>query len=200
MASDLLHPLNRAVKREDAFEVRRLLDAGCDVHACDSRGVAPVLIAADRGNTNVLRPLLDAGADPNTPWPGGWTPLVRAAFAGSRGAVALLLDRGAEPWVQMEVDNRQSVAGLTPVLARTYWDHRTARACRERRSQRPSERGLISRAFMSIEGARPPWRMGSGVNSRRQAEWRSHIPAAIGRAARTLMAVWTNEWHSPVSR
>jgi ankyrin repeat protein len=120
MASDLLHPLNRAVKREDAFEVRRLLDAGCDVHACDSRGVAPVLIAADRGNTNVLRLLLDAGADPNTPWPGGWTPLVRAAFAGSRGAVALLLDRGAEPWLQMEVDNRQSVAGLM----RQFWPER----------------------------------------------------------------------------
>ena len=120
MPSDLLHPLNRAVKREDALEVRRLLDSGCDVRACDSRGVAPVLIAADRGNTNVLRLLLDAGADPNTPWPGGWTPLVRAAIAGSHGAVALLLDRGADPWVQMEVDNRQSVA----VLMRPFYPER----------------------------------------------------------------------------
>jgi hypothetical protein len=78
------------------------------------------LIAADRGNTNVLRLLLDAGADPNTLWPGGWTPLVRAAFAGSHGAVALLLDRGADPWVQMTVDNPQSVAGLM----RQFWPER----------------------------------------------------------------------------
>jgi ankyrin repeat protein len=119
---DLLGPLNRAVKRQDVFEVRRLIAAGDDVRACDGRGVAPVLLAADRGNTVILRLLLDAGADPNTSWSGGWTPLVRAAAAGSGGAVALLLERGAALNVEMAAGRWLPVAALV----RQFWPERTS--------------------------------------------------------------------------
>ena len=121
MEGDLMSPLSRAIKRQDVFEVRRLIAAGNDVRV-DGCGVAPVLIAAARGNTVILRLLLDAGADPNTSWPGGWTPLVRAAAAGSGGAVALLLERGAALNVEMAAGRWLPVAALV----RQFWPERTS--------------------------------------------------------------------------
>jgi ankyrin repeat protein len=92
-----VHLLNEAVKREDVFEVKRLLEAGQDANSGDAHGITPVMVAASRGNTALLQLLLDAGADPNVRRPGDWSPLMRAAVAGSHRAVVLLLSRGADP-------------------------------------------------------------------------------------------------------
>jgi uncharacterized protein len=87
--------LHRAVERDDAGEVARLIRAGADVKAANRYGAAPISLACARGNAEVIEQLLQAGADVNTALPEGETCLMSAASAGSLRAVKALLVRGA---------------------------------------------------------------------------------------------------------
>lgn len=87
--------LHRAVERDDAGEVARLIRAGADVKAVNRYGAAPISLACARGNTEIIEQLLQAGADVNTALPEGETCLMSAASGGSLPAVKALLVRGA---------------------------------------------------------------------------------------------------------
>jgi uncharacterized protein len=87
--------LHRAVERDDAAEVARLIRAGTDVKAANRYGAAPISLACARGNAEIIEQLLQAGADVNTALPEGETCLMSAANAGSLRAVKALLVRGA---------------------------------------------------------------------------------------------------------
>jgi uncharacterized protein len=87
--------LQRAVERDDAAEVARLIRTGADVKAVNRYGMAPISLACARGNAEIIEQLLQAGADVNTALPEGETCLMSAASAGSLRAVKALLVRGA---------------------------------------------------------------------------------------------------------
>lgn len=88
-------PLHRAVERDDAAEVARLIRAGADFKAVNRYGAAPISLACARGNAEIVEQLLQAGADVNTALPEGETCLMTAAGTGSLRAVKALLVRGA---------------------------------------------------------------------------------------------------------
>ena len=88
-------PLHRAVERDDAAEVARLVRAGADPTAVNRYGAAPISLACARGNAEIIEQLLQAGADVNTALPEGETCLMTAAGTGSLRAVKALLVRGA---------------------------------------------------------------------------------------------------------
>jgi ankyrin repeat protein len=88
-------PLHRAVERDDAAEVARLIRAGADIKAINRYGVAPISLACARGNAAIVEMLLQAGTDANTALPEGETCLMSAASTGSLPTVKALLVRGA---------------------------------------------------------------------------------------------------------
>ena len=87
--------LHRAVERDDAAEVARLIGAGADIAAKNRYGVAPISLACARGNAAIVELLLRAGADVNTALPEGETCLMSAATTGNLPTVKALLVRGA---------------------------------------------------------------------------------------------------------
>jgi uncharacterized RDD family membrane protein YckC len=65
--------LSTAVIYGDAATVHELLGYGKWADKADSRGVTPLMLAAERGDGESAEALLKAGADPNRPGPGGVT-------------------------------------------------------------------------------------------------------------------------------
>lgn len=98
---------------DDPRVVRVLLDNGADVHARDSGGDTPLLVAAKKGNEKMVEMLLEAGAkvdEPNR----GYTALMIAARRGYGGIVNLLIGKKADV-------NFQNEFGKTALsLARDY--------------------------------------------------------------------------------
>jgi ankyrin repeat protein len=89
-------PLQWAVFRDDAAEVKRLLAAGAEVTRANNYGVTPMELAAETGNTAIIRQLLDAGADVESPNAEGQTALMSVARTGNVEAAKLLLRHGAD--------------------------------------------------------------------------------------------------------
>jgi uncharacterized protein len=82
----------RAVTSGDVAEVRRLLAAGADVNARDTRGQTALMFSAHRGHAALVDALVDAGADLNATAKYHLSALMLAIVAG-HSAVALALAR-----------------------------------------------------------------------------------------------------------
>ena len=87
-------PLIAATLKDDAEEVRRLLDAGADPNEFDDSRNTALIFAARDGRTEIARLLIEAGADPG--WTDGElvTPLILAAYKNHIGIAELLLAKG----------------------------------------------------------------------------------------------------------
>ena len=96
LSADELASLHRAVYADDFKAARALVEAGAYVKATNRYGVAPLSIACQNGNTEIVELFLEHGADPNTTLRGGETALMTAARTGKPGPVKALLKRGAE--------------------------------------------------------------------------------------------------------
>ena len=95
LAPDGSTPLQWAVYRDDAGEVKKLLAAGADVKAVNAYGVNAMQLAGETANTTVIQMLMKAGADVESPNAEGQTVLMSVARAGNVEAAALLIRRGA---------------------------------------------------------------------------------------------------------
>ena len=62
----------------------------------DPSGLTPLIMAADRGYTELAVVLMDAGANVNARMNVGWTPLLDAARRGNLELTKILLQRGAD--------------------------------------------------------------------------------------------------------
>jgi ankyrin repeat protein len=103
--------LFEAVSLEDAAMTGLLLQGGAqvDCHWLDMSSITPLMLAAARGNTEMLHDLLDAGANPDEPDRMAATALFHAVRGGSLACVEVLLSAGADINVH---DNRY----FTPLL------------------------------------------------------------------------------------
>jgi uncharacterized protein len=82
--------LTTAVLYRDAKAVQELLTFGKWVDKPDSRGVTPLMDAAQLGDADSAEVLLRAGADPNRPGPGGSTAMSIARERSDSGLTGLL--------------------------------------------------------------------------------------------------------------
>lgn len=110
-----LAPIHRAAADGDAAAVARLIARGVDLEATikggpiATEGMTPLLLAAYKGNAEVVRALIDADARLEARTADGRTPLIYAAGWGSAETVAALIEAGAR------VDARAD-AGMTALM------------------------------------------------------------------------------------
>lgn len=87
--------LHSASKRGDTDVFERLLVAGADINARDSRDRTPLLCATDSGNLDIVEILLTLGANVNAAQKDGATALHVATKKGHSTIVEMLLEYGA---------------------------------------------------------------------------------------------------------
>lgn len=85
-----------AARSDDIAEGAYLLANGADPNANNSRHENPLMIAAERGDTDFMQLVISAGASLESTDEDGRTPLLRAIAADQWEAAAALLDAGAD--------------------------------------------------------------------------------------------------------
>lgn len=94
-----LVPLNFAAfwraKKSQIKILRRLLEAGADVHSADSQGYTPLHDSVYDNKPEPVQLLLEAGADANAATAQGFTPLHLAALDNAAKVAELLLTHGS---------------------------------------------------------------------------------------------------------
>ncbi|MCP4660430.1 MAG: hypothetical protein GY856_33935 [bacterium] len=97
-----------AIEDGDLRTVRKLIRAGTDIEQIDeATGAAPLALAAECGNVDVVQILLRAGASPD--WGGATTPLEAATLEGHIEVVRALIRAFADV-------NRPVADGFTPLI------------------------------------------------------------------------------------
>ncbi len=114
-------PLIDAVEDNKISNVKKLLDAGADVHAKgdNDSGRTALHSASISGHTVIVKLLIDADADVNAKGDNGDTALYWASFMGYMGridVVKLLLDAGADV-------NAQTADGVTALYRASISGH-----------------------------------------------------------------------------
>jgi Ankyrin repeats (3 copies)/Ankyrin repeat len=88
--------LLQALWNEDVGRIKDLLEKGADPNAQTSCGTRPLLIAAKKGNTEIIRILIENGAQVDGRDKSGLTPLMSAASVGKAGNVETLIAAAAD--------------------------------------------------------------------------------------------------------
>jgi uncharacterized protein len=100
--------LMNAVKKNDAAQVKKLIEQGVNVNELDSGQDAPLVMASYLGHTEIVKLLLDAGADVKAVDPGmKATALHAAAYAGRTDAAKLLIQ------YKIDIDKQGPYNGYT---------------------------------------------------------------------------------------
>lgn len=99
-----------AIESDDLSSVKELLRQGTDVNAPGENAQTPLMLAASKGNRNIVQALLAAGALVNAHTVNGETALHAAAVERDLGIVDLLITAGADI-------NAGNKAGVTPLMA-----------------------------------------------------------------------------------
>ena len=89
--------LMKAIEKNDAAAVQKLIAQGANVDELEPNGDAPLVMAAYLGHNEIVRMLLEAGADVKAVDPGmKATALHAASYAGRTEAAKLLVQHGIE--------------------------------------------------------------------------------------------------------
>ncbi len=89
--------LHIVVRRDDSKYLSYLLAKGADPNLKNRQDETPLLIAVDRGFTDLIPILVKGKANPNLAGDGGQTPLIRAVLRHDVEMVRALIDGGADP-------------------------------------------------------------------------------------------------------
>lgn len=102
--------LINAIRMGDAEIVASLLAQGADPDLKDANGLEwpPLMIATDRGLTDIIKLLITAHANVNIQDHHGYTPLIHAASLGNSEIVQLFLDAGAD----LDIENYKGETAL----------------------------------------------------------------------------------------
>ena len=96
--------LEKAIWQNDALAVAKVLHRGADVNEMEPKwGRDMLMLATDRGYTEIVRLLLKAGADPNK----GWTAVRHSVNENKIAVLGLLIEKGAD----VTIADRE---GITP--------------------------------------------------------------------------------------
>jgi len=107
--------LTESMNAGDAARVGELAKGGADVNARNKDGTTALIVAIDKGYTDVVKALLEFGADVNLPdKKKGYTPLFFATDFGNLDVVRILLGAGADA-------NARANDGHGPLSV--AWDH-----------------------------------------------------------------------------
>ncbi|HUK03032.1 MAG TPA: ankyrin repeat domain-containing protein [Steroidobacteraceae bacterium] len=163
-------PLQWAVYRVDAAEVKRLLRAGARVSEANDYGVTPMQLASVTGDATIIKLLLDAGADPESTNAEGQTALMAVARTGNVEAAKLLLKHGAkvdarEQWGEqtalMWASARRHpqmmellISHGADINARSAWRNWERHVTAESRAKRTNAGGLTPLMFAARENCR----------------------------------------------
>jgi ankyrin repeat protein len=120
-----LEDLVTAIRNADAQVVRKLLDNGADVNACDAEGNTPLILASFYASPECVALLIDRGAGVNAANKAGATALVRAATSYEK--TRLLMAAGANVRVRTALGNTPLV-----LAARRAGNSRTVQLLLER--------------------------------------------------------------------
>jgi ankyrin repeat protein len=99
MAAELV----AAIRNGDLPAIRKLLDGGAGVHARDSEGNTPLILASFYASPECVELLIERGADVNAANKVGITPLIRAATSYEK--IRLLVAAGANVQVRTALGN-----------------------------------------------------------------------------------------------
>jgi ankyrin repeat protein len=168
--ADLLRrtPLSLAIQADFTNTVKTLLELGADPNMPASIGggsssplLSPLVLAARRGNVEVLKALLAAKANVSARMPDGSTPITAAAAAGHWSAVNLFLDQHADP-------NTRDANGVSALLIATDVGNEKEVAILLEKGADPKLRDNRGRAPLSVTESPKLWKMlidrGADVN------------------------------------
>jgi len=137
--------------------VRKLINAGADVHARNRLGDEPLHAAAvglpgsrtwnPAAQAATIVCLIEAGADPNAIDKRGVTPLHRAVRTRCAAAVRTLLECGADP-------ARKNKSGSTPMLLAIENTGRGGTGSPEAKSQQQEIRRLLEQCTPNLSGSK----------------------------------------------
>ena len=85
-----------AAKRNNADEIKKLIENGADVEFTDDEGVTALIYAAQGGNVEAIKILIEKGADIEAKDKHGCTALVYAAQFNNTDAIITLIENGAD--------------------------------------------------------------------------------------------------------
>ena len=105
--------LHEASHDGDKGRVKKLLDGGVPVDEKDEGGKTALMLASEKGRTEVVRLLLDKGALLDEKDADGMTALMWASNEGHTEVVKLLLNRGAS----VDVKDKYGSTALATVIA-----------------------------------------------------------------------------------
>src|ERR1700722_9285222 len=87
--------LIQAVCNGNKTKIKALIQAGADVHACDSDKRTALMWAAACGYSDIVQTLIEIGSDLNARDKDDRTPLILAAMLGHADTVQVLIEAGA---------------------------------------------------------------------------------------------------------
>jgi uncharacterized protein len=94
--------LQYATEKNHIAAAKRLLAYGAEIDAYDNGRLSPLIMAADRGYTELGILFIEKGADVNLQHTQGWTALIDAARNGDKKLVLSLLAAGADRNISMK--------------------------------------------------------------------------------------------------
>ncbi|MBK9443071.1 MAG: ankyrin repeat domain-containing protein [Comamonadaceae bacterium] len=110
--------LMNAINNENVSLVGQLIRQGTDVNMLEANGDAPLVMAAYKGNPDIVRMLLQAGADVAAVDPGmKATALHAAAYAGNADAAKLLIQ------YHIDIDKQGPLNGYTALHDAIWQGH-----------------------------------------------------------------------------